>query len=190
MQKENDINSLSNYFLIALPILENTYFGHTVSLICRHDEHGAMGLVFNKLSNVSFSDILSELNITPSNPEYNNLPIYDGGPVHRQRGFILHSPLGNWQTSIKVNDDIAITSSKDIIEAIANGEGPDNYLITLGCAGWSQGQLEQELLNNSWITTPLDSNILFAPSYADKWQRSVEKIGVDINKIAPTVGFA
>jgi len=184
------IENLSNQFLIALPVIEDSVFDRSVSLICRHDKKGAMGVVFNKQTKYQLKDILTNIGIEVEDSSCADLPVYEGGPVHHERGFILHSPLGNWDSTLKVTANIGITSSKDILEAIAKGKGPTQFLVALGCAGWSEGQLEQELLDNAWITAPVDMDTLFAKDASLKWQASAKNIGVDILKISQVAGHA
>lgn len=190
MRATLDIEDLSNQFLIALPVLEDSIFDRSVSLICRHDEKGAMGLVFNKTTKYNLAEVLSHIGLEVEDKACFDVPVFEGGPVHHERGFILHTPLGNWDSTLEVTKDIGITSSKDILAAIAKGEGPEQYLVALGCAGWSEGQLEQELLDNAWITAPMDIDMLFAEDVSMKWRGSAKNIGVDVLKISQVAGHA
>ncbi len=185
-------NTLENQFLIAMPRLTGTYFGSTVTYLWKHDKSGAIGIVVNKPMKTSLADIFNELEISSSAGEgdFRARQVLAGGPVERDKGFILHDAGGKWDSSIRITPDITVTTSKSILEAIASGNGPDNYLIALGCAGWGPGQLEQEILNNSWLTTPASSELIFSEDYTGKPGAAAAQLGIALEKMSPEAGHS
>lgn len=186
MQQTN----LTNQFLISMPSLKDPNFEKTVTYICIHNEEGAMGLVINKPLEIGLGKIFEQMDISVNDPDANNKKIYQGGPVHIDHGFILHHANKEWESSIIVSDDLCVTTSKDILEAIAEGEGPDESLVALGYAGWSAGQLEQELMDNAWLNGSADLDIIFNTSSEQCWQSAAKHIGVDVNKLSSDIGHA
>ncbi len=185
--------NLTNNFIIAMPGLADPIFEKSVSYICRHTEQGAMGLTINRPTDISFSHFLSQLDIPLMDETLAATPIYLGGPVETRHGFILHSNdagQDNWSQTLKINENISLSSSKDILTAIANGEGPADFLITLGYAGWSKDQLETEMQQNSWLNVIADSDIIFNTPSEKRWQKAAMKLGIDINLISGDIGHA
>jgi putative transcriptional regulator len=183
-------NSLSNHFLIAMPALDDPNFHHTTTYICEHDEDGALGVVINRPLNMRLIDILKHMDIEPGSDEISSRPVYMGGPVQSDRGFVLHQPCGDWEATLKVTDKIGITSSRDILQAIAAGEGPEKAIITLGYAGWGAGQLEQELAANTWLSGPASSKIVFDIPSEERWMAAAALLGVDLNLLSSDMGHA
>lgn len=181
---------LTNHFLIAMPNLADPNFFHTVTYMCEHNDDGAMGLVVNRPLDLQFHELLEHLELETADPELAHLPIYQGGPVETERGFVLHSNQGEWDASIKVTDNLVMTMSQDIIEAIALGEGPDKYLITLGYAGWGNGQLEEELANNAWLNGPAEPSIIFDLPVEQRWHAAAAHLGIELNLLSTDVGHA
>ncbi|MGV6853089.1 MAG: YqgE/AlgH family protein [bacterium] len=177
--------------LIAMPALNGSYFERSVILLCEHNTKGAMGLVINKITELSLADILDQIGIRQTQNEDARLrPVFTGGPVHEDRGFVLHRPWGTWESSLTISDELQLTSSKDILKEIAKGRGPDDFLISLGYSGWAEGQLEEELVDTSWLTLPADQELIFDADIEDRWDLAVEKLGVDINQISTLSGHA
>ena len=183
---------LTNHFLVSMPQLEDDNFCRTVTLICQHDENGALGVVINRLTEHTLGDIYQQLEIVATDPAACAMPVFEGGPVHQEFGLVIHShePNQSWQSTIRVGDRLALTSSRDILEAIALGNGPDQCLMSLGYAGWGPGQLEQEILRNAWFSTPVELSILFDTGVEQKWQRAASLIGIDLNRVTSQVGHA
>ncbi|WP_282268498.1 YqgE/AlgH family protein [Stenotrophomonas sp. PS02298] len=171
---------LSNHLLVALPSLVDPQFARSVALICQHDENGAMGVVVNQPSDFTLGDVFAQMAIDTDDGDLRAVPVLNGGPVHTERGFVIHDDAREWDSSLKVGDGLYLTTSRDILEAMARGEGPRNALVTLGCAGWSEGQLEQELAENSWLTVPADVAVLFETPLDERWQLAGARIGVDL----------
>ncbi len=181
---------LTNQFLISMPNLKDPNFEKTVTYICVHNEEGAMGIVINKPLEIGLGEIFVQMDISVNNSAANNKAVYHGGPVQMDHGFILHGTNTQWDSSIIVSPELCVTTSKDILEAIAEGDGPDDSLIALGYAGWSAGQLEQELMNNAWLTGPANSEIIFNTSPEECWQSAANHIGVDFDKLSTDIGHA
>jgi|TARA_B100000745_G_scaffold297824_1_gene245348 putative transcriptional regulator len=179
--------SLRNNFLIAMPSLEDTFFGRSVTLMCEHSNEGAMGIVINQPVDVKHKALFDQLDLdAPSTPTA--FPIVAGGPVQQDRGFVIHRPGGQWRSSIILGDRIAITTSLDILEAISKGYGPTEALIALGYAGWDSGQLEQEISDNSWLNTPVSTEIIFDTPFDERWQHATEMLGIDIHQLTGDCG--
>lgn len=186
----SDASNLVNNFLIAMPALADPNFSHTVTYLCDHNEEGAMGLVINRPLDLAFAELIDHLEISNPMPKTGYIPIFQGGPVQTERGFVLHKGLGNWEATIKVTDDIGVTMSQDIIEAIAHGKGPGQFLITLGYAGWGDGQLEAELAANAWLNGPADPTILFDTPIEQRWTASASHLGVELKNLSTDIGHA
>ncbi|MEY8194529.1 MAG: YqgE/AlgH family protein [Cycloclasticus sp.] len=181
-------NYLNNNFIIAMPGMDGSDFSKSVTYLCQHDEEGALGLVINKPHSMTMGDIFKQLNVTPTTPEIANIPLFLGGPVQQERGFVLHSPAGNWESSIVINEQMALTTSKDILEAIAHDEGPEQWIVALGYAGWAAGQLEQEIQRNSWLHGVADADIIFEEAVPLRWELAGHRIGVDISLMSSESG--
>lgn len=182
--------SLSNHFLIAMPGLDDPNFHHTTTYICEHDENGALGVVINRPLNMQLGEILQHMDIGASSEEISSRQVYMGGPVQNDRGFVLHEPSGDWEATLKVTDSIGITSSRDILQAIAEGKGPKNAIVTLGYAGWGAGQLEQELAANTWLSGPASSKIVFETPSEKRWLAAAALLGIDLNLLSSDAGHA
>lgn len=188
-----DAVNLTNHFLIAMPALADSNFSGAITYICRHDENGAMGVVINRPMNMTLENLFSQINIpaTPSKPL--TQPVYFGGPVQTDRGFVLHSPVGHWRSTLQVNQHIGLTTSRDILEAMAQGEegeAPANILISLGYAGWEAGQLEQELKQNSWLTVEADMDVVFKLPVESRFSAALSILGVDLTYLSDEAGHA
>ncbi|MDH5180431.1 MAG: YqgE/AlgH family protein [Gammaproteobacteria bacterium] len=183
-------DNLTNHFLIAMPGLADPNFYHTVTYLCDHNQDGAMGLVINRPMDLMLGELFDYLNIPNPKIELLDVPIYQGGPVQTDRGFVLHKPMGQWEATMPITPQLELTMSQDIIEAIAYGEGPDQYLIALGYAGWGSGQLEAELASNAWLNGPAESTIIFDKPIDQRWIASAALLGVQISQISPDVGHA
>ncbi|MEY4921488.1 MAG: hypothetical protein RLY17_205 [Pseudomonadota bacterium] len=186
--------NLQHHFLIAMPSLQDPKFKRSVVYICEHNDGGAMGLVINKaLEQFTVETVLKKLKITPAprDPAMRlDKPVLAGGPLSEDRGFILHSPQEGFGSSIPISPEIMITTSKDVLETFGTPDQPKNMLVALGYVGWQQGQLEQELLDNVWLTIEADTNILFHSPIAERWQAAANKLGINIFNIAPQAGHA
>ena len=184
--------SLSNQFLIAMPELEDPNFSRTVTLICQHDENGAVGVIINRtVDSLSINDVLDQFNLPkPESGRIGHQPIYVGGPVHNELGLVLHRGLGDWQSTLKVGGQLGLTSSRDVLEAIADSGGPDDCLLVLGYAGWGAGQLDVEIRQNAWLTVLADPRIIFEVEIQQRWAQAAASLGVDITTLSTDAGHA
>lgn len=186
------MKSLKNQFLISMPSMAESSFAQTVTYICEHDSEGAMGLIINRPTEIPLDEIFDQLEIDSDTRAHAKQPIYCGGPVQTDRGFILHQSdeQKGWDSTIKISGNICLTTSKDILAAIARDEGPDNCLVALGYAGWSPGQLEQELSDNFWILAPASEDIIFNTPFHERLEAAVAQLGIRIEQLSPDAGHA
>jgi len=181
---------LRDHFLLAMPCLSEGIFSHSITYICEHGESGAMGIVINQPLDLSVDEIFEHLQITPLQ-DFSDMPVMAGGPVQIDHGFVLHRKCDtSWEASLKVTSEITLTTSRDILRAIANDNGPDDHLIALGYAGWAAGQLEQELAENSWLTLPANSDIIFSTPADQRLGAAAALLGIDMNLISGEAGHA
>ncbi len=182
--------SLVDKCLIATPAIKDPIFASSLVYMCEHNENGSMGLVVNHETSQILGDIFDQLNIKCEDEAIKDQPVFIGGPVQLEQGFVLHSSTGHWQNSIEVSEGINLTSSLDILQSIAGGLGPEDYLVILGFSGWASGQLETELQQNSWLTSTCSPDLLFHQKPEDKWQVAFDTLGFDINMLSPVSGNA
>src|SRR5579863_3180306 len=182
--------SLTNHLLIAMPQLNDPNFAQTVALICEHTDKGALGIVLNKPLPMKLSDVLSQMKLEPSSERIGEQPVLRGGPVHTDRGFVLHRPGGEWDHTHKVSEDIQVTTSRDILAAMARGDAPVDAFIALGYAGWDSGQLEREMRDNAWLSMPADARVVFELPFEERWLAAWRIVGIDVDKLSPDSGHA
>lgn len=183
-------NYLTNQLLIAMPSLTDPYFSQAVAYICEHNENGAIGIVINHPLELSLAEVFRQMDIKSENASITSFPVLCGGPVHPERGFVIHSPAGNWRSTLDMNTELSVTTSRDILQAIADNQGPSKVIITLGYASWTAGQLEKEIVNNFWLNCPVDNDIIFKIPFVDRWQAALNRVGIDINKLSRDIGHA
>ncbi|WP_312055984.1 YqgE/AlgH family protein [Pantoea brenneri] len=186
--------NLQHHFLIAMPSLQDPFFKRSVVYLCEHNEEGAMGLIINKpMENLTVEGILKKLKISAEDRDPAiklDKPVFTGGPLAEDRGFILHSAQRTFTSSIRISDNTVITTSRDVLESIGTASQPDNVLVALGYCAWEKDQLENELMENAWLTTPANSNILFQTPISERWREAARSIGVDIHNMASDAGHA
>jgi putative transcriptional regulator len=182
--------NLTHHFLIAMPTMADPRFAHTLAFICEHNPDGAVGIVINKPIDMTLSTLYEQIEVPFSNPRLSDVPVLFGGPVQCDRGFVLHRPLGNWQSTLAIGDDLGLTTSKDVLEAAARGEGPDDMVVSLGYAGWSAGQLEQELAANAWLTVAADADVIFDLPADRRLPAAMQLLGIDFAQLSEDVGHA
>jgi putative transcriptional regulator len=182
----------TNQFLIAMPSLEDPNFSRTVTYICAHSDEGAMGIVVNRPLELELSNLFDQLQLETSTQARSSEPVVMGGPVETQRGFVLFEPEGNdnWDGLAIKGEDIALATSRDIVAAMARGEGPKRHLVALGYAGWGAGQLEHEVLENAWLNGPAKTEIIFECAFDERWQRAAELLGVDVHRLSASAGHS
>ena len=187
---DGDDGYLTGQFLIAMPTMGDPRFERTVIYMCAHSADGAMGLVVNRVaSEIDFPELLNQLEIETDGIK-NPIPVLTGGPVETGGGFVLHSMDYNQDSTLKVTDEVGLTATVDILRAIAEGEGPAKSLLTLGYAGWSSGQLDNEIQANGWLNVSSDTSILFDEDLNSKWDRAVRKVGIDPSFLSAEAGHA
>ena len=189
-EREEMMGSLTNNFLIAMPELKDPHFFQTVTLICEHNHKGALGVVVNRSTDLKLGELLNELALADIGEEARQRTVNYGGPVQMDRGFILHEPIGKWESTLAVGPTLGLTASLDILRAIACGNGPARNLIALGYAGWGPGQLEQEIADNAWLVAAGDPGIVFDTPETQRWRIAAESLGVDLNLISSGAGHA
>ena len=181
---------LSNQFLIAMPNMADPNFHESVTFICEHNAQGALGIVINRPMTVVLDDVFKQLSLTAHDRDTGGSPVYLGGPVATERGFVIHEPHGSWESTLKVSESLGVTTSRDILEAVAGGKGPQRCFVALGYAGWTAGQLEDEMKNNAWLSTPADARIIFDTPVELRWQAAAKLLGVDIALLSGDAGHA
>jgi putative transcriptional regulator len=182
--------SLTNQLLVAMPGLDDPHFSQTVTLICEHGERGALGIVLNKPLSMRLSEVLAQMKLPPHSDSVGGQIVLRGGPVHQDRGFVLHRPGGTWESTHRISESIQVTTSRDVLAAMARGEGPENAFIALGYAQWEGGQLERELKENAWLTLPVTDAMLFDLPYEDRWAAAWRSLGVDVATVSTRAGHA
>ncbi len=182
---------LTHHFLIAMPAMADPYFTRTLTYICEHNDQGALGVVVNRPLDMTLRSLFDRLSLPIGDDAIGDAPIYFGGPVQTDRGFVLHEPTGSWQSTLKVRDAVGLTTSKDILEAVGRGEGPKRLLVTLGYAGWSAGQLEHELGQNAWLSVEaLGDKILFDTPADERLPAALRLLGIDLASLSEDAGHA
>ncbi len=182
--------SLTNQLLIAMPGMADPNFSTTVTLICEHNDDGALGIVINRPLQLKLAGLFEQLDVTDNDPATASVPVLLGGPIGPEKGFVLHDSGPTFDNSIAVSSEICLTFSRDILDAMAAGDGPSKSLVALGYAGWEPGQLENEILANSWINVPATTDIVFDLPFAERWSAAAQTLGIDISRIAPDAGHA
>jgi putative transcriptional regulator len=182
--------SLTNQLLIAMPGMADPYFSTTVTLICEHNDDGALGIVINRPLDLKLAGLFEQLDVENPDPRVAAGPVVMGGPVGPERGFVLHDPDDAFENKLSVSGDIQLTLSRDVLDAMATGTGPKRSLVALGYAGWEPGQLEHEMLANSWLNVPASPDIVFDTPFVDRWTSAARTIGIDISQISNDAGHA
>lgn len=187
----SDGTNLTNQLLVAMPSLADPNFNQAVALICEHSaDKGALGIVVNKPLPMTLSEVLSQMRLEASDVAIGARSVLRGGPVHKDRGFVVHRPGGQWDSSHVVSEQIQVTTSRDVLEAMARGEGPRDAFIALGYAGWGAGQLEQEMRDNAWLTVPADPAIVFDLPAERRWEAAARLVGIDPARLSSITGRA
>lgn len=181
---------LNNQFLIAMPAMDDPSFAQTVTLVCEHSERGALGIVVNRALPMTLGEVFEQLGLDATHSRVNDQPVLQGGPVQTERGFVLHSPSGQWESSLPFSERVHLTTSRDILDALAAGLGPERAVIALGYAGWEAGQLEEEVARNAWLTVPADAHVVFATPVEQRWQAAARLLGVDLLTLSSDAGHA
>ena len=181
---------LTGHLLIAMPSMADPNFHHTVTYICEHNEHGALGLIINRPLDIDLGEVFQQLSLPGTSDNMANTPILRGGPVELERGFVIHESTDEWESTANVRDSIKVTTSQDILSAMAMGDGPNRAVVVLGYAGWGAGQLEYEITENAWLNTPASTHIVFETPFEQRWQEAAELMGIDLATISTQAGHA
>jgi putative transcriptional regulator len=181
---------LESQMLVAMPGMLDPNFARSVTVLCQHSEEGAIGITINRLSRFTLGEILQQLDIPCQDPGILEVAVLEGGPVNADRGFVLHSPLEGFESSLEITPEVMVTTSRDILAAIAEGKGPRRFVVALGYAGWGDGQLESEMRENAWLSVPIDSAIVFDLPLQERWKKAVSNLGVDIEHLHEVGGHA
>jgi putative transcriptional regulator len=190
VKQDNPAGYLERQMLIAMPGMVDSNFVGSVTLLCQHNEAGAIGITINRLSNFTLGEIFSQLQIDCGNDSIRNNPVLEGGPVAADRGFVLHSPLEGYESSMDVGQEIMVTTSRDVLADIASGSGPDKYIVALGYAGWGGGQLEGEMLANAWLSVSADTDIVFDLPVPSRFDEALGRLGIQIDRLHSEAGHA
>ncbi|OIP15094.1 MAG: hypothetical protein AUK53_04540 [Betaproteobacteria bacterium CG2_30_59_46] len=182
--------NLTDHFLIAMPAMTDPYFAKSLTYVCEHTEQGALGVVINKPIEMTLKMLLDQVGIEFGAEQHAEELVHFGGPVQMDRGFVLHQPLGEWMSTLAVNERVALTTSKDILEAVGRGQGPYKLLVSLGYAGWAAGQLEQELAQNAWLTVPASATVIFDLPWEQRLPAAMQLLGIDFASLADGAGHA
>jgi putative transcriptional regulator len=181
---------LQQQMLIAMPAMADPNFSRSVTLLCQHNEEGAIGITINRQSGVTLGELFFQLNISCEDQRISSMVVLEGGPVSPDHGFVLHTPVAGFDSSIQINEDIMVTTSRDVLSSIAVGEGPKQFLVALGYAGWGDGQLESEMRQNAWLSVPADKGILFESALQNRWEKAIGKLGIDSSDLHGAGGYA
>jgi putative transcriptional regulator len=187
--------NLTNHFLIAMPGLSDELFGRSVVFMCEHSERGALGLVINKPSDILLPRLFEKVDLPMGRDDLTELPVFQGGPVQTERGFVLHEAVSGegesvYASTLSIPGGLEMTTSKDVLEAMASGAGPRRVFVSLGYASWGQGQLESEITENSWLTVEADPNLIFDAPVAERYERAMALLGLQPWMLSPDAGHA
>jgi putative transcriptional regulator len=182
---------LTNQLLVAMPALADPNFSHSVTLVCEHSDRGALGIVVNRPLEMKMSEVLEQLALGTEDARLLAMPVLGGGPVQKDRGFVLHRPGEHaFESTMPVSDTLHVTTSRDVLASMARGDGPSPAVIALGYAGWEAGQLEEEVLQNAWLTVPCDDTLIFELPYEQRWHAAARLLGVELSRISTQAGRA
>jgi putative transcriptional regulator len=196
MTADSDAINLTNHFLIAMPGLSDELFGRSVIFMCEHSERGALGLVINKPSDILLPGLFQKIDLPMGRDDLTTLPVFQGGPVQTERGFVLHEAIDTedgesvYASTLSIPGGLEMTTSKDILEAMASGAGPRKVFVTLGYASWGEGQLESEITENSWLTVAADPKLIFEAPVAERYDRAMALLGLESWMLSPDAGHA
>jgi len=182
--------NLTDHFLIAMPAMADPYFSGTLVYICEHNEQGALGIIVNRPIDMTLEALFEKIEVPLEAHGFERMPVYFGGPVQTDRGFVLHRPIGDWQSTLAVNERVGLTSSRDVLQAVGNSGEPHEIIVTLGYAGWSAGQLEDELAQNAWLTVPAQPGILFDTPFEARLPAAMAALGISFTNLAEDAGHA
>ena len=187
---ETPTANFTHHFLIAMPNMVDPHFTRTLTYIAEHNEQGALGIIVNRPIDMTLASLFERIEVSLEAAGFAAQPVYFGGPVQTDRGFVLHRPLGQWQATLAVTEQVGLTSSRDILQAVARDGEPADLIVTLGYSGWGAGQLEHEIADNAWLTVPADAGIIFDQPHENRLPAALERLGVDFARLAEKAGHA
>lgn len=190
MSDINAVTNLTNHFLLAMPGMADTNFGGAVVFLAEHNARGALGLVINRPMALDLKSLFERIDLKLEIAPLSTSAVFYGGPVQTDRGFVLHQPLGTWSSTVTVHDGLGLTSSKDVLEAVAEGTGPARLMVTLGYAGWGPGQLEDEIARNAWLTVEADPEVIFSTPVEERLARAYGLLGINPAFLSSAAGHA
>lgn len=182
--------NLTDHFLIAMPNMVDPYFAKTLTYVCEHNDQGALGVVVNRPIEMTLQSLFEQIEIELKPERLKDMPVHFGGPVQMDRGFVLHEPLGEWQSTLSIAGNLGLTTSKDVLQAVGRGEGPHKLLVSLGYAGWAPGQLEHEMAQNAWLTVPAKAAVIFELPIEARLSAAMEMLGIDLASLSEDAGHA
>lgn len=182
--------NLTDHFLIAMPAMDDPYFSKSLIYIAEHNEQGALGIIVNRPIDMNLATLFEKIDLPFESVSLANLPVLFGGPVQTDRGFVLHRPVGEWQSTLAVNQEIGLTTSRDVLQSVARDGEPHEIMVSLGYSGWGAGQLEHELAQNAWLTVPASAHILFDTPCEERLPSAMEILGIDFANLAEQAGHA
>lgn len=182
--------NLTDHFLIAMPAMQDHYFAKALVYVCEHSAKGAMGIIVNRPIDLNLAGLFEKIDLPLEHNHLTDKPVYFGGPVQMDRGFVLHRPAGEWESTLSVNGDIGLTSSRDILMAVGKDGVPNDLLVTLGYAGWDDGQLEEELAQNAWLSVPAQHHILFELPAEERLPAAIQQLGITFSQLSEVAGHA
>lgn len=186
---QQEVN-LTHHFLIAMPAMVDPNFARTLTYICEHNEQGALGIVINRPLDMTLETLFERIEIPLEDKRFAGLPVMFGGPVQTDRGFVLHRPVGKWQATLPVKDDLGLTSSRDILQSVGSSGEPEEFIVSLGYAGWAAGQLEYELAQNAWLTVAADVQVIFGMPPEERLPAAMQLLGFDLANLSDVAGHA
>jgi putative transcriptional regulator len=188
MARKKEVSYLQNYLLLAMPSITDPNYHHAVMYICEHNENGAVGIMINRPTTINLAEVLTDMKITVQDDVVRHIPVLFGGPVHQERGFVIHRPKGSWRSTLEPSEEIYVTTSRDILEALAIHQGPSDVLIALGCSAWEPGQLEQELVANNWLSVPAAAKIVFEIAFESRYTEAIASLGISLTNLSDEIG--
>ena len=182
--------NLTDHFLIAMPAMDDPFFSRALIYIAEHNTQGALGVIVNRPLEMTLASLLEKTDLPSETDTLTKVPVFFGGPVQTDRGFVLHRPLGHWQSTLAVTEQVGLTSSRDILQSLARDGEPSDLIVTLGYAGWGAGQLEHEIAGNSWLTVAADAAIIFNQPHENRLPAALERLGIDFSRLSEKAGHA
>lgn len=182
--------NLTRQFLIAMPAMADPIFAKSLVYVCDHNDQGAMGVIVNRPLGMDMRTLFQQIDIELKREDVADQDVFFGGPVQTDRGFVLHAPLGSWQSTMSIEDELGLTTSKDVLLAVGEGGGPERMFISLGYAGWEAGQIETELAQNAWLTVDADIEVVFSLPAEQRYEAALGLLGIDMAMLSDTAGHA